>query len=766
MSTLRFLPLVLCIALAPATAEASVTLLGAHTASDRVVVVSLSGSTSTTNEVSIADPALWTVGGQPPLAINQYVMQADVADYHVYLTVPPLVPGTSYPIVTPHGNTTLVFDDHQTFCESIKTNQGAYSARARNNRALFAIWLGDGGGKPLAAPLPAYEVFAMGTGTVVATGTLVEAGANASSGDTVYSIDLSTVPEGGPYRISVAGMGVSHPFGVGGEFSKRLAHLLFRAQFHQRCGIPLQPPYTWNIRPAACHTTVYQVGGPIGEANIVVAGTEPTFTIHGGYHDAGDADRRAYHMANPVVNLMVYEAFPELFTDGQFDIPDRFDEDWNVVGQGNGVPDIIDEAAWGTLAWEHLQNADGSIQFGTETKGYPEPFLATMDQDTKRYGTVKVDDRAAAVGAGLFLHLARHLKASDPARAAKLAERGQLAYAYVEARMAAPEKLYFFVQKYLWNGDEAAHAQVKALKSAVDTYKNNTLGIPGYSLNDAKFDNPAYFVSYLVEKTLPTDPEVVAYFAATLKAAADANVAEWKKRIFPVGNDPAGTSWGHNVRQPSFATAPLLQYRFSQDQTYLDAAADLMGYLVGLNPLGISYVTGIGFHQVHNPHDRECAYTKSQGLGPKPGITVFGPGTNTNNVTSLIFPAMSDLPKERQFADNLSAYSMTEFTIFETMVHNALFTVLAGGGKWDDTRDPFTGQPITKTGVPDAAAPKADANGADPMDAGAVDGGAVRPTASGCGCSTSGAGARGLTWLTLVALGLTLLYRRARLRRK
>ena len=53
--------------------------------------------------------------------------------------------------------------------------------------------------------------------------------------------------------------------------------------------------------------------GPIGEANIVVQGNEPTFKCYGGYHDAGDADRRAYHISNPMVNLMAWEAFPQMF---------------------------------------------------------------------------------------------------------------------------------------------------------------------------------------------------------------------------------------------------------------------------------------------------------------------------------------------------------------------------------------------------------------------------------------------------------------------
>ena len=78
----------------------------------------------------------------------------------------------------------------------------------------------------------------------------------------------------------------------------------------------------------------------------------------------------------------------------QYDIPGEFDDEYNIVNYENKIPDIIDEAEWGTLAWEYLQNEDGSVHFGTETKGYPDPFAAPMDKDDKKYGTVGIDSRA------------------------------------------------------------------------------------------------------------------------------------------------------------------------------------------------------------------------------------------------------------------------------------------------------------------------------------------------------------------------------------
>ena len=104
-------------------------------------------------------------------------------------------------------------------------------------------------------------------------------------------------------------------------------------------------------------------------------------TVYGGYHDAGDSDRLMYHMLVPTVLLTTFEAFPEKFSDGQFNIPDKFDKDYHIVGKGNGIPDILDEAAWGTLFWEYMQTTNGGVRWGDSTMGFPDwvPF----DRDRK-----------------------------------------------------------------------------------------------------------------------------------------------------------------------------------------------------------------------------------------------------------------------------------------------------------------------------------------------------------------------------------------------
>ena len=272
----RLLIIALCLGSVTAV-NAELTLKEIRTASKDVLVAYFTSTVINANEVNTTNLAAWTLNGQPVTAINKFVTEADACDHHIYLQVPTLVNGTTYTLETPHGQKSFVFDDRSTFCESIKSNQSGYSALSKVRSANFAIWLGDGGSRKIAGDLPGYTVFKMATGATVTQGTLQAIGEDASSGDYVYRIDLSAVPACSPYRISVKGYGCSYPIGVGGDFSRRLGYVAFRSLYHQRCGCPIIEPYAWKIKPDPCHTTIWQVNGPIAEARLVVTGTEPTF---------------------------------------------------------------------------------------------------------------------------------------------------------------------------------------------------------------------------------------------------------------------------------------------------------------------------------------------------------------------------------------------------------------------------------------------------------------------------------------------------------
>jgi len=175
----RLLPLAIVVCSA-ASANAALTLEEIRTASNRVLVAYFKSTTLKADEVNTTDLSAWKLNGEPVTAINKFVTEADACDHHIYLQVPALVIGTRYTLQTPHGDRTFVFDDHKIFCESIKTNQNAYSALSKVRYANFAVWLGDGGAQPISGSLPTYSVFRLSSGQTIAQGTLQEMGKDAS----------------------------------------------------------------------------------------------------------------------------------------------------------------------------------------------------------------------------------------------------------------------------------------------------------------------------------------------------------------------------------------------------------------------------------------------------------------------------------------------------------------------------------------------------------------------------------------------------------
>ncbi len=695
-SVITSIALGILLSLAGARADAAIKLKEIRTAADDVIELWMRSDTLDLNEVNISDINGWKVNGRPVIAVNRSADPFEKeCNHYVYLTVPTLKSGKSYSIETPYGKFDFSFDEEQTFCESIKTNQVAYSALSTRRFANFAIYLGDGGARRIEGVLPSYKVVRTADGKQIAEGKLKEIGEDASSGDYVYRIDLSAVPEGGPYKVVVEGYGSSYPFGVGGEFSQRLSYVSFRSLLNQRCGIQLTEPYVeHSYRQNRCHELIYQTHYRINEASLPVKGDEPTFKAWGGYHDAGDADRRTYHMIVPSVLLTTYEAFKDLFRDNQFNIPDIFDEDFNILGKGNGVPDILDEAEWGTMFWKYFQEEDGQIPWGTETMGYS-PFT-TYDREDHLFGTEVCDPRTSAWASGLFYHFARIISPYDKAKADEYADRAELAYkasvkSYSESGRQMPEcfQMYYNVEKYLMTGDENCHGYVK-------DHATDAMAIAStYSMGTEAFAGRAwlvsYFFSYVLAPESVTDAATVQVFKDAVKAAADRQIDLLDVNAYPTGAPMNLNWWGSNVAQGQYSYPILMMWRLTGEPQYIDVVSQMMDYALGLNPLGKCYMTQLGFNRSEYPHDRESAYTIEMGWGPRPGILIFGAGNYAPGYAAYPEIRRGSTPRERAYVEIVDNYMNNEFTIYQSLCFPAaIYPILSGGlTKGDHTKDPY-----------------------------------------------------------------------------
>jgi len=226
------------------------------------------------------------------------------------------------------------------------------------------------------------------------------------NGCDIYEADFSDLVSDGRFRLEIEGIGSSCPFQVSEDPYHDCLRAAARWYFHQRSGIEIDAIHgEGRSRPRNGHPQdglkVWQSdvelgqtreGFGSGDATEQVRATEhigllvetdegyPVGSEHphawGGWHDAGDWDRRIQHMdavftmANMVelfatmraVDLNIPES-GKTFADGSV----RAKKSAEDMGDGITVlPDLIHEALWGISLWRRTQTREGGIIGGVE----------------------------------------------------------------------------------------------------------------------------------------------------------------------------------------------------------------------------------------------------------------------------------------------------------------------------------------------------------------------------------------------------------------
>jgi len=162
-----------------------------------------------------------------------------------------------------------------------------------------------------------------------------------------------------------------------------------------------------------------------------------------------------------------------------------------------------------------------------------------------------------------------------------------------------------------------------------------------------------------------------------------------------------GYGWGSATAQGRYADVYAFAYRITDDpqlkSTYFGILSQFGDYALGLNPLGVSYVTGLGAVQPNSPLHLDSYFTKygladgdsddheGRPIGNVPGILIFGPTEGRSKqpyqlaVSDTVYPVWEELPPQRRWADGWSLINSNEFSTWETMIWNmCLYGVLSG----------------------------------------------------------------------------------------
>ena len=159
--------------------------------------------------------------------------------------------------------------------------------------------------------------------------------------------------------------------------------------------------------------------------------------------------------------MTTYEVFPQYFTSNQFNIPDNFDANYNILPGGNGIPDILNEANWGLMFFTNVQSTPnepaGAVAFGTDAYNAGPAWGANMDMDTSIYTTITNTGWSCGLAAGAFMQLCpAHPTLQSHAQRGLPVPRGRGLQRRGRAPDCRQEKLYYNIQYYLLTGNTTA----------------------------------------------------------------------------------------------------------------------------------------------------------------------------------------------------------------------------------------------------------------------------------------------------------------------
>ena len=116
--------------------------------------------------------------------------------------------------------------------------------------------------------------------------------------------------------------------------------------------------------------------------------------------------------------------------------------------------------------------------------------------------------------------------------------------------------------------------------------------------------------------------------------------------------------WGSNMHIANNAMHLIYASDITGNNSYKEAAKNHLNYIFGVNPMGISYVTGTGTVSPRYPHHRPSQVKETA----MPGMLVGGPDDDFED--EFVKLTLRGQPSAKCYADNAESYSTNEITIY------------------------------------------------------------------------------------------------------
>lgn len=498
-----------------------------------------------------------------------------------------------------------------------------------------------------------FSIVDCATEKTMLTGQLSKPFFDEASGEYTAIADFSTFRLPGRYYIKV-GRKHSYEFDVRERPYCNLKATLLRGFYYNRCGevSDENPAIIPEYAHPKCHC----------EPAELVENREKIIDVSGGWHDSGSYVKAVPSACIALAQMLyAYKIFPAEFCSRD-----------NIPDSPKDMPDILAECRVELVWLLKMQTRSGGVYHKVSTPNVSVFARPENDHELQLVAPVSFQATAcftavAALASSIYEEFDKDFadllqsaafsgwiwlsSCEEPQQFVNPPEFIHSSSGDIKPRSLTDTLFWTVCELYSLTGEESFRRKIHQLYKNVCATEFSCFGTGG-------FGALAYITTDRVK-----DLEVDRHIRLQFRIEADNIIGLSEHNGFETAQAPSEYNYFTNINVLNRAMVLIVANIFFHSREYVNAAASQFDYILGKNPLGQCFITGVGINPVKNPHHRLSAFSETD--DPVPGLLVIGVCADDDAKDSFAkWNIPRGTPRAKCYCDNKVCYSTNETVLF------------------------------------------------------------------------------------------------------